>query len=152
MAPSVRHVSGHVTGEVEVRFTDSGVAVSRFRLTETPTHWDPTTQKWREGAQIRYICTAWRELARHTGESLTDGVDVLIKGRITDVRDNAIYLSVDDIGISLRQRIAYTESSLPSPSAARPMPVPCAASGVPRTATRQADAPPAWWQVQTPSD
>lgn len=42
-------------------------------------------------------------------------------GRITQIRDNAVYLSVDDLGLSLRQRIAYTETSLPSPAATAPL-------------------------------
>lgn len=61
---------------------------------------------------------------------------------LTEVRDNAVYLSVDDIGVSLRQRIAYTETSLPSPAVAAPT----AAS--PR---RPVGRPPAWWEEQRAS-
>lgn len=121
MAPSVTHVSGTVTGDLEVRFTESGVAVCRFRLTETPTQWDAAARQWRDGTPIRYVCTAWRDLAHNATESLVNGVNVLIKGRITEIKDDSIYLSVDDIGLSLRQRIAYTETSLPSPAAAAPV-------------------------------
>ncbi|MFF9244567.1 single-stranded DNA-binding protein [Streptomyces sp. NPDC014776] len=118
MAPSITHVSGTVASDVECRFTESGIAVCRFRLTETPSQWDATTRKWRDGIPISYVCTAWRDLARNATESLTGGVTVLVKGRITEIKDNSIYLSVDDLGLSLRQRIAYTETSLPSPAAA----------------------------------
>ncbi|MEV4231250.1 single-stranded DNA-binding protein [Streptomyces bobili] len=114
MTPSVTHVSGTVTGDAEVRFTDSGVAVCRFRLTQPPTQWDAAAQQWRDGTPIRYVCTAWRDLARNATESLTDGVSVLVTGRVTDIRDNAVNLSVDDLGTSLHQRIASTENSLPS--------------------------------------
>ncbi|MGW4102026.1 single-stranded DNA-binding protein [Streptomyces sp. NPDC004976] len=161
MAPSVTHVSGTVTGDVEVRFTDSGVAVCRFRLTQTPTQWDAAAQQWRDGTPIRYVCTAWRDLARNATESLTDGVNILVTGRITEIRDNALYLSVDDLGISLRQRIAYTETSLPSPAAA-PIPstvstasiasvaAPAAAqpsgAGAEGRSAGQAGGPPAWWE------
>ncbi|MFF1276960.1 single-stranded DNA-binding protein [Streptomyces marokkonensis] len=159
MAPSVTHVSGTVTGDVEVRFTDSGVAVCRFRLTQTPTQWDAAAQQWRDGTPIRYVCTAWRDLARNATESLTDGVNVLVTGRITEIRDNALYLSVDELGISLRQRIAYTETSLPSPAAAAPISptasvasvaAPAAAQpvgvGAGGPAAGQAGGPPAWWE------
>jgi single-strand DNA-binding protein len=150
MAPSVTHVSGTVTGDVEVRFTETGVAVCRFRLTETPTQWDAAARKWRDGAPIRYVCTAWRDLARNATESLVNGVNVLIKGRITEIKDDSIYLSVDDIGISLRRRIAYTETSLPSPAAAAPVtppttPQPATAS---RAATGRPGNPPAWWEEE----
>ncbi|TLS45782.1 single-stranded DNA-binding protein [Streptomyces montanus] len=143
MAPSVTHVTGTVAGDVEVRFTQDGIAVCRFRLTETPTQWDTAAQKWRDGAPISYICTAWRDLASNATESLVDGVNVLVKGRITGIRDNSIYLSVDDLGISLRKRIAYTETSLPSPIAARPVVAP----PVPQpAAASRPGSPPAWWE------
>ncbi|OIJ93220.1 single-stranded DNA-binding protein [Streptomyces sp. MUSC 14] len=150
MAPSVRHVSGTVTGNVEVRFTETGIAVCRFRLTETPTQWDADARTWRNGTPIPYICTAWRDLAHNATESLVNGVSVLVKGRITAIRDNSIYLSVDDIGISLRGRIAYTETSLPSPAAAAPVTVPLApqpkAPTTPRPTTGRESRPPAWWE------
>ncbi|MDQ0956103.1 single-strand DNA-binding protein [Streptomyces phaeochromogenes] len=153
MAPSVTHVSGTVTGDVECRFTESGLAVCRFRLTETPTQWDAAARKWRDGTPIRYICTAWRELARHATESLVNGVNVLVKGRITEIKDDSIYLSADDIGISLRRRIAYTETSLPSPAATAPItppptPQPPTASSA---ATRRPGNPPAWWEEERTS-
>ncbi|HET6856129.1 MAG TPA: single-stranded DNA-binding protein [Streptomyces sp.] len=153
MAPSVTHVSGIVTGDVEVRFTQSGVAVCRFRLTETPAQWDASARKWRDGVPIRYICTAWRNLARNATESLVSGTDVLVKGRITEIKDDSIYLSADDIGISLRKRIAYTESSLPSPAAAAPVtppptPQPAAA---PHAITGPPGRPPAWWEEEQTS-
>ncbi|MCX4624922.1 MULTISPECIES: single-stranded DNA-binding protein [Streptomyces] len=159
MAPSVTHVSGTVTGDVEVRFTDSGVAVCRFRLTQTPTQWDAAAQQWRDGTPIRYVCTAWRDLARNATESLTDGVGILVTGRITEIRDNAVYLSVDDLGISLRQRIAYTETSLPSPAAAAPISPTAYVASVAASAAAQPSgagtggrsagqtgSPPAWWE------
>ncbi|MGV4890787.1 single-stranded DNA-binding protein (plasmid) [Streptomyces viridosporus] len=164
MAPSVTHVSGTVTGDVEVRFTDSGVAVCRFRLTQTPTQWDAAARQWRDGTPIRYVCTAWRDLARNATESLTDGVSVLVTGRITEIRDDAVYLSVDDLGISLRQRIAYTETSLPSPAAAAPVSptvqvasiaaraaAQAAGAGTGGLASGQAGHPPAWWEQRRAS-
>ncbi|MFD4635431.1 single-stranded DNA-binding protein [Streptomyces sp. NPDC058284] len=152
MAPSVTHVSGTVVGDVEVRFTQNGIAVCRFRLTETPTQWDTAAQKWRDLDPIPYICTAWRDLASNAAESLVEGVNVLAKGRTTAIKDGSIYLSVDDLGISLRRRIAYTETSLPSPIAARPVtalppPQPVTVSLEPG----RPGSPPAWWQERQAS-
>jgi len=155
MAPSITHVSGTVTSDVECRFTESGIAVCRFRLTETPSQWDAGTRQWRDGAPIAYVCTAWRDLARNAAESLTVGVTVLVKGRITEIRDNSIYLSVDDIGISLRQRIAYTEASLPSPAAAAPVTPPPTPQPAPQSAPRPPakgpGSPPGWWEERRSS-
>ncbi|MGW5657205.1 single-stranded DNA-binding protein [Streptomyces humi] len=150
MSPSITHVSGAVTGDVECRFTESGIAVCRFRLTEVPSEWDSAARQWRDGTPIPYVCTAWRDLARNATESLTTGVTVLVKGRITEIKDNAVYLSVDDLGVSLRQRIAYTEASLPSQAAAAPVSPPATPS-TPRTTTRQPGQPPEWWSVQRSS-
>lgn len=152
MIPSVTHVTGTVAGGVEVRFTQGGIAVCRFRLTETPTQWDAAAQKWRDLDPIPYICTAWRDLASNAAESLVDGVNVLVKGRIAGVKDDSVYLSVDDLGISLRRRIAYTETSLPSPIAARPVtapPPPQPATAFP--ATGRPGSPPAWWEEKRAS-
>ncbi|GGV69787.1 hypothetical protein GCM10010277_80130 [Streptomyces longisporoflavus] len=147
MAPTFTHLTGTVAGDVEVRYTQDGIAVCRFLLTQTPTQWDAAAQKWHDLDPITYICTAWRNLARNAAESLADGITVLAKGRITAVKDDSVYLSVDDLGISLRQRIAYTETSLPSPNAARPV----AASPAPQPAATSPPATgpnhlPAWWQ------
>ncbi|MFC0843444.1 single-stranded DNA-binding protein [Streptomyces noboritoensis] len=155
MAPPTTHVSGTVTSDIEYRFTTSGIAVCRFRLAQTSRQWDPATQTWRDGNPITYICTAWRDLARNATESLTRGVTVLATGRITETKDSSIYLSLDDLGISLRQRIAYTETSLPSPAAAAPITVPEAPRPAPPrtapTALNQPGRPPAWWEQQRSS-
>lgn len=147
-------VTGTVTGDVEVRFADNGTPIARFKLTVTPRNFNQTTQAWEDGKPVRYVCTLWRDLACHAAESLTDGLDVLVIGRITDVRDNALYLSVNDIGLSLCHRIAYTEASLPSPAAARPTPAssppppPAAQDASPQPAPATPRSPgqqPDWW-------
>ncbi|MDN3029435.1 single-stranded DNA-binding protein [Streptomyces sp. S.PB5] len=145
MPPSVTHVSGTVTGDVEVRFTQDGIAVCRFRLTETPTQWDTAANRWRDLEPIGYICTTWRDLATNAAESLTDGTSILTKGRITKIKNNSIHLSVDDLGISLHKRITYTETSLPSPIAAPPPTTTSPAPGQP-------GSPPQWWEQQPASN
>ncbi|MFD9791326.1 single-stranded DNA-binding protein [Streptomyces sp. NPDC059070] len=136
-------VSGTVTGAVECRITETGTVIARFRLTARPREWNPRSRTWHDGTPVIYICTVWRDLARNAAESLTDGVAVLVHGRITEVRDNTLWLSVDDLGISLRQRIAYTEASLPSPAAAAPISAPPAAAAPSPAASR--DSRPPWW-------
>ncbi|MFI6055908.1 single-stranded DNA-binding protein [Streptomyces violascens] len=154
----VMPVTGTVTGDVECRITETGTTIARFRLTARPREWDPRSRTWHDGKPVAYVCTVWRDLARNATESLTDGVTVLVHGRITEVRDNTLWLSVDDLGISLHQRIAYTEQSLPSPEAAAPItppepltppkpPVPAAAAS---RATR--DSRPRWWESERSQD
>lgn len=155
MSTPVTHVSGTVASDVEVRFTESGLAVCRFRLTEVPRKWDPTTQKWLDGTPIPYVCTAWGDIARNATESLVNGSAVLVRGRITEIRDNAIRLSVDDLGLSLRDRIAYTEAGLPGPGAAAPVspsptPQPSEQDAA-RPTTRRPGNPPDWWDERRSS-
>lgn len=145
MVPSVIHVSGTITGDVEVRLTQNGTAVCRFRLTQTPTQWDTTTHKWRDGTPIPYICTAWRDLAHNATTSLADGTNILATGHITEIRNNTIYLTTDDLGISLRKRTTDTNPPTPltaHPAIAPPTPQPTAVSC---PATGQPDSPPPWW-------
>ncbi|MGV9705322.1 single-stranded DNA-binding protein [Streptomyces sp. NPDC003483] len=148
MSPTT-HVSGTITGEVEIRFTDSGHTICRFRLTDVPRQWNSTTQQWQDGTPILYVCTAWGDLARNVTESLIDGSSVLLRGRITGIKDDAIWLSVDDLGLSLRERIAYTEAGLPGPGSAAPVNPPAppqpAEQQTARAATRKPGSPPGWW-------
>ncbi|MGW2863395.1 single-stranded DNA-binding protein [Streptomyces sp. NPDC001205] len=151
-------VVGTVTGAVECRITEAGTVIARFRLTARPREWDARARAWRDGKPVAYICTVWRDLARNATESLTDGVTVLVHGRITEVRDSTVWFSVDELGISLRQRIAYTEQSLPSPQAAAPISPPQpAAAPAPCPAPKPAAAParrtpkdtrPRWWETE----
>lgn len=71
-----------------------------------------------------YICTAWRDLASNAAESLSDWVSALVKRRITGVKNRPLYLSIDDLGIRLRRRIAYTETACPAPSHPARTPLP----------------------------
>ncbi len=154
----VMPISGTVTGDVECRITETGTVIARFRLTAHPREWDPRTKVWRDSQPISYVCTVWRDLARNAAESLSDGVTVLVHGRLTEVRDNTLWLSVNDLGISLRQRIAYTEQSLPGPQAAAPISVPQAPASAPATAAQPAartparptptDSRPPWWTAE----
>ncbi|MEW1568443.1 single-stranded DNA-binding protein [Streptomyces sp. NPDC093509] len=146
--------TGTVTGSPETRFTDS-IPVTRFRLTTVPSEWDTQTRQWRHAAPIHYICTAWRDLARNAAESLIDGVEVIVHGRITGARDSYILVSADEIGVSLRARIAYTTASLPpqaaqvhTPHVSTPAPPPPAvqhAASAPQPPPGPGQ-PPRWWE------
>ncbi|MGW6274688.1 single-stranded DNA-binding protein [Streptomyces sp. NPDC055060] len=154
MAPSVIHVSGTITGDVEVRLTRNDIAVCRFRLTQTPNQWDATTHKWCDETPIPYICTAWRDLARNATTALADGTNVLATGHITEIRNNSIYLTIDDLGISLHRRPAHADTNPPTTLAAHPTTTP--PTPQPTTSSRPAagrpQTPPPWWtQKQTSS-
>ncbi|MGP4001731.1 single-stranded DNA-binding protein [Streptomyces sp. 8N706] len=152
-------VSGVMVGNPEIRFTDAGTAVARFRMQSVPRVWNANARAWEEGAPVRYICTVWRKVAEHVAESLIDGVAVLVFGRITGADGNVLYISVDDIGVGLRDRIVYTETSLPSPQAAAPQRIQTPVGGPesvrpdkqqePEAASGSASGPaPQWWRSE----
>ncbi|MBF4138236.1 single-stranded DNA-binding protein [Streptomyces albidoflavus] len=143
--PASIQIVGDVQGSVESRFTDSGIVVTRFRLASSPPRWDQA-QGWVPGPPLHYVCTAWRDLARNAAESLVEGTSVLVFGRITEVREDTQWLSVDELGVSLRARIAYTEEALPGPAAAAPV------KSAPATPPRPAPRPPAPGAAPEPAE
>jgi single-strand DNA-binding protein len=103
-------IVGNLVDDPEMRFTPSGVALARFTIASTPRAFDKTTNQWKDGTALFMRCTAWRDLAEHTAESLTKGLRVLVTGRL--VQNNwqneqgenrsMLVMEVDEIGPSLR--------------------------------------------------
>ncbi|MZE80919.1 single-stranded DNA-binding protein [Streptomyces xinghaiensis] len=140
--------SGTVTGDPECRYHQD-IPVARFRVVSTPRVWDARTRAWRDGPPQRHICTVWRKAAEHVMESLVDGVGIVVLGRITRTDGEAVHISVDDVGVSLRNRIAYTESALPSPLAAAPQtalrPEPAQPQNAENPGLPPSGGTPDWW-------
>ena len=126
-------VVGNLTGDPELRFTPAGHAVADFTVASTPRNYDRDTGQWRDGEPLFLRCTAWRQLAEHTAESLTKGTRVIVTGRLrqrsfelTEGGTRTVTeLDVDDLGPSLRHSTAQvtkttrtTTTSEPTPTAA----------------------------------
>jgi len=107
-------VTGNLTGDVDLRYTSSGVAVAKFAIASTSRVLDRTTGEYRDGDTLFLGCTAWRELAEHAAESLVKGTRVVVVGRLRLSRwetpegeKRSTYgLEVDEIGPSLRYATA----------------------------------------------
>ncbi|MGV9823471.1 single-stranded DNA-binding protein [Nocardia xishanensis] len=103
-------VIGNLTGDPELRFTPSGVAVANFTVASTPRVFDRTTNEWKDGEALFLRCSVWREAAENLAESLTRGARVILSGRLkqrnwtTDdgQKRSTIELDVDEVGPSLR--------------------------------------------------
>ncbi|GAA2344770.1 single-stranded DNA-binding protein [Streptomyces violaceusniger] len=114
-------VTGNLVADPEIRFTEAGTAVARFRVASTPRVYDRNAGRWTDGEPLFITCTTWRGVAEHVCESLVRGMRVIVQGRLrqrtyTDhqgVRRTVFDLDADDVGLSLRHRVAYTEQSLP---------------------------------------
>jgi single-strand DNA-binding protein len=79
-------VVGNLTDNPELRFTPSGVPMARFTVAVNPRVFDKTTGEWRDGDASFYNCTAWRQLAENTAQSLSKGIRVIVTGTIAQQR------------------------------------------------------------------
>lgn len=79
-------VVGNLTDDPELRFTTAGVAMARFTVAVNPRVLDKVTGEWRDGEASFYQCTAWRQLAENTVQSLARGMRVIVTGSITQQR------------------------------------------------------------------
>lgn len=79
-------VVGNLTGDPELKFTSTGLAVVRFSLAHNPRSLDKTSGEWKDGEPTYYRCTAWRQLAENVAECLVKGHRVLVYGAIAERR------------------------------------------------------------------
>ena len=100
-------VVGNLTGDPELRFTQSGVAYVSGSIASNRRY--QVNGQWEEKTSY-FNFSAWRELAENIAASCTKGMRVVISGRIeqktwTDKDGNerkTHEIAVDDIGPSLR--------------------------------------------------
>ena len=103
-------IAGNLTGDPELRFTATGIAVVAFTVAASRRVYDQATGQWRDGDTLFLRCSAWRELADHAAESLTKGMRVIVTGRLkqrsyetTDGEKRTVYeVDADDVGPSLK--------------------------------------------------
>lgn len=107
-------IVGNLTDDPELRFTQNGAAVAKFRVASTPRFMDRQTGEWKDGDPLFLACTAWRQMAENVAESLTRGARVLVSGRLRmrnyETREGekrtVFEVEVDEIGPSLRYATA----------------------------------------------
>jgi single-strand DNA-binding protein len=58
----------------------------RFTVAVNPRVFDKATGEWLDGEVSFYNCTAWRQLAENTAQSLSKGIRVIITGTIAQQR------------------------------------------------------------------
>jgi single-strand DNA-binding protein len=125
-------LTGNLVADPEIRFTEQGTPVARFRVASTPRVYDRNTGQWTDGESLFITCTVWRHVAEHVCECLQRGMHVIVQGRLrqrtyTDregIKGTVFDLDADDVGLSLRHRIGYTDNTLPPTLARPPAPAP----------------------------
>lgn len=102
-------LSGNLTADPELRFTQSGVAVASFTVANTARTFNKDTNEWEDGDTIFMRCSVWRQLAENVAESLQKGHRVMVTGRLTQreyEKDGqkriAIDLQVEEVAASLK--------------------------------------------------
>lgn len=105
--------------EPELRFTESGLGVCKFRIKAVARVKDDTAESgWRDGKTLWATANVWdgkgqnNLVAQHTAESLKQGDLVVISGRIytREYKDKqgqdriSVDVDVEEIGPSLRYR------------------------------------------------
>ncbi len=114
-------VVGHLVGEPELRFIQSGTAVANFTVASTPRF--PKNGEWHDGDTLFMRCNNWRGPAENVAESLTKGDRVIVTGRLRQrsydkdtERRTVTELDVDEIGPSLRYATAKPTKAHPGNS------------------------------------
>lgn len=142
-------VTGNLTDDPELRFTQGGSAMARFTVASTPRTYDKQSGQWQDGTSMFLRCSAWRGLAEHVTESLGKGARVIVSGRLrqfdwkTDEGENRsmLALEVDDIGPSLMFATATTTKAVPN-GAGKPQGDHAWNTAAPAGAANSGDNPP----------
>lgn len=105
-------VVGNLTGDPELRFTQSGQAVVNFTVASTPRFLNRETNQWEDGDAFFLRCNQWRQPAENVAESYGKGDRVIVTGRLKqrsfETREGekrtVVEMEVDEIGASTKFR------------------------------------------------
>lgn len=119
MNEPVMTITGNLTGDPELRFTQSGAAVANFTVASTPKVKNRQTDEWEDGEALFVRCAVWKDYAEHVAESLQKGMRVIVTGRLSSKsyetqsgeKRSSLVLDVDEVGPSLRFATAKVTKS-----------------------------------------
>jgi len=112
-------IVGNLVDDPELRYTQTGQAVAKFRVASTPRFRDNATGEWKDGDSLFLSCNVWRQAAENVAESLQRGMRVIVSGRLRqrsyETREGekrTVYeVEVDEVGPSLRNASAKVTRS-----------------------------------------
>lgn len=123
-------IVGNTTAPAELRFTPSGAAVASFTVASTPRTFDRQSNEWKDGDTLFMRCSAWRDMAENTAETLDQkGMRVVVQGRLKQ-RDyekdgqkrTVVELEVEEVAPSLKYASAKVTRTQKGASSATSQP------------------------------
>jgi single-strand DNA-binding protein len=108
-------LNGRLTGDAELRFSPSGVAVAALTIVTSRRVKDQATGEWSDADTTYWDCKAFKQLAENLVESLQKGMEVVAVGRVvqeswedkqTGQKRSKMSVRLDAIGPSLRSATA----------------------------------------------
>lgn len=108
------YLVGRLTRDPELRFTSKGDAVASFTVVTSRRVKDQQTGEWSDADTSFWDCSVFRQTAEHVAESLQQGMEVIVQGKIAqrsyETREGekrkAVQVTVDAVGPSLRYQTA----------------------------------------------
>jgi single-strand DNA-binding protein len=108
-------IVGNLVEDPEVRFTNTGIAVTNLRLAVTQRV--QQDGQWRDGDTSFFKVNVWRGQAENLAESLTKGDRVMVTGRLRQRswetpegdKRSVTELEADEVGASLKWATAKVE-------------------------------------------
>lgn len=106
-------IEGTAVADSELRFSQSGTAVGRFRLVASDRRMNQQTQQWEDGDQLFIDVTCFKQLAENVAESVLKGDRVVVTGKIrteewndreTGEKRSKVALIADTVAVSLQFR------------------------------------------------
>jgi single-strand DNA-binding protein len=112
-------IAGNLVEDPELRYTQTGQAVAKFRVASTPRFRDNASGEWKDGESLFLTCSVWRQAAENAAESLQRGMRVIVYGRLKqrsyetkEGEKRTVYeVDVDEVGPSLRNASAKVTRS-----------------------------------------
>src|SRR5690554_654644 len=107
-------VVGNLIADLELRYTQNGLAVANFTIASTPRTFDRATNDWKDGEALFLRASVWRDFAEHVAGSLSKGSRVIATGRLKQrnyetkegEKRTSFEIEIDEIGPSLRYATA----------------------------------------------
>jgi single-strand DNA-binding protein len=112
-------IIGNLTGDPELKFTQSGAAVATFTVASTPRTFDKASNEWKDGEALFMRCTLWRGPAENAAESLVKGMRVIVTGQLKqrsyETREGekrtVVELEAEEVGPSLKFATAKVQKA-----------------------------------------